>query len=301
MEPSSNQTTLSLSSPVTIDSDDDIDDTDIVDLTADLPEDKKPKIIVGIDPGPVNCGVCEYDIENDIPLALYHISFRGHQKKEDGIKIHNLIEAVRNFILDKYDGWKEKNAIIGVEDQIAGRLEKREFGNINGETDAIQYGIQALLGKNMCTSIAPRLVKCHFRQFFPKVEEISGETSFDKQKRQYRSDKNQALKEGQDFVPLNMKIQFKSYALDKNIKIDKTVKPDPYDALWICKYMSDTVKGRPSYSQIKKQKKKEESQKRREESKKKREEEKKNKSTPKKRKSSNNNNDSFTKYINIEE
>jgi len=212
----------------------------------------KTKKIVGIDPGPVNCGVCIYDLENDCPISIERISFREKNTFDEKGKKEvvdpgsaKLLDNVAAFINERFDDWKDNNVKVFIEDQVAGRKDKGdESGVIHGEVSAVQYGIQALLGSKMCCVVAPRSVKCHFRQYFPQVEEREDEAKFQHKKRQYQSDKQNAIKNGKQFVPMH---------ISEVIKKDKK-RDDYYDSLWICKWASDVMKGKPGYKESEKMK-----------------------------------------------
>ena len=231
-------------------------DDDIIDLTIDHTPAEKYGIIVAFDPGPVNCGVCMYDVDNEKVLSMQRISFRDKiPRGENGLKTDTdlgnvkLIDSVRDYVMDNYDGWKSKGVRVFVEDQVAGRKDKGDgYSSLNGETTAIQYSLQALLGSDMCMCVGPRQVKTHFRDHFPQVEERENEPHNVLLRRQYAADKQNAVKNGRQFV---------SAPMLQEIWKDKK-RDDYFDAMWICRYMSDVMRGRPSYSAKRKAAEKEE-------------------------------------------
>lgn len=195
-----------------------------------------PSYIIGIDPGPVNCGVCLFDVKREVPIEMDVISFREKRKKTDkqSLGYSGIMEAVKEYVRPKVEKWMSSNTLVGVEDQVVGRMGGRkgkQHNVLNGETSCIQYAIQALVPSEMFATVSPSAVKNRYRDDFPIVGKDGD---------QYASDKKNAIINGRKYVP------------DKMMKALGKKKDDALDAFWICKYLNDLLKKKPTCAQKKK-------------------------------------------------
>lgn len=226
----------------------DIDDIEIPFHNPDapihlIPADERPELVVGMDPGETNFAYCEMDVARRKVVHVEKLAFREKLRKDapkEKFKGHgDMLANVGQFLSEKMPYWKQKRAMVFVEDQIAGRLDTKSGKSrfTKGGVSAVQWFIEGTLSSNGigCRAIRPRDLKCHFREYFPSADE-DGE--------QYSENKKWAVINGRQFMP--GKFQFYIDQQDK--------KDDCYDAMWVAKYGLEMLEGRPSYSVRQKQK-----------------------------------------------
>ena len=185
-------------------------------------------IIFGVDPGPVNCGFCEYDATNGEVIELERLSFRkknvlgynGKKKSADtDIGNVNVIDKVVDFIMKNKDRFKDK--LIFVEDQ------QRD----NKEVLAVQHTFQAIFGSRNCFPVAPAAIKACYSDFFPRKEGTESMTPAKRKEVQYAFDKRNAIKGGRKFVPKKVRDDYEQKNPEK--------KDDAYDAFWVAKFAAE--------------------------------------------------------------
>ena len=224
-----------MDSPIVIDSDE---------TEAELESERKPPsrprdgVVIGVDPGSVNCGICAYDTTTGEALSLHRVEFRastakGKGKAGDGDQSDlgnaHLIENVFKYVRRHPDLFRGR--LVFVEDQHRYQEEKRQ--RFSKEVLAVQHALQALLGFDWCVPVAPRGVKAYFGEYFPEKPGISSLPADKRQAAQYAYDKRNAVKNGRRFVPLRVQDEYDEENPDK--------KDDAYDAYWIARYGAERL------------------------------------------------------------
>ncbi len=194
-------------------------------ISIDLATDDDDQIVIGIDPGSVNCGLCQYNVDEDVPRSMHRICFRkSYHNDEKGNKPKSafdtgnvkLIDSVVDFILKNKHLFEGK--IVFIEDQKGD----------SKEILAVQHAFQAILGRKRCIPIKASSMKCAYSDYFPKkpgIEKLSRER---RMQVQYAYDKSNAIKNGRKLVPYSVRKKFEGANPDK--------KDDGYEAYWLAKY-----------------------------------------------------------------
>lgn len=184
-------------------------------------------ILWGIDPGPVNCGMCKYDATRGVALELKRVEFRQSQRMgENGrrraadtdLGNAQLVNSVSQYIL-----------VTAAED-FAGCLVPTEVQppDANREAVAVQHAFQALMGSDKCLPVSPHAVKAHFSEYFPAKPGVPRNSA-----EQYRYDKRNAIVNGRRFVPRRVR--------DKYERENPQKKDDGYDAYWIARFAAERL------------------------------------------------------------
>lgn len=152
------------------------DDDDIVDLTIPAKPYKQVslsyrkaenppmgRIITAIDPGPVNCGICMFDVDNYRVIRLRQVAFRERSTK---ITHGQLCDSVRAYVKNDPDKFFTESSKVYIECQEVGDTKKLD--NV-----VIQIAVQTLLTTSGCVVIPSNTVKCYFRRFFPLMEGLT--------------------------------------------------------------------------------------------------------------------------------
>lgn len=207
-------------------------DSDIYDITTDrviIVPDKRPKekrliqsvlgkrpdsishtlardgdiLITGIDPGPVNCGICLFNVTQKRVVACKALRFR--ETNED-VSVEELIESVRQYVTRDPDGYFRRSKNVYVEQQ------RDNLPNLS-----IQYTIQALVGYPKCSFVQSNAVKCKFAEHFPETT--------------WEENKKYAVKSGiKTMSPEELAI------MPRKGKRKKSFDHNCFDAVWIARY-----------------------------------------------------------------
>ena len=190
-----------------------------------IEEEKFDVIIFGIDPGSVNCGLCEYNATKNLVIKLERISFRnkisldwnGNKKSEDtDIGNARIIENVVDYLNDA----RFKDKLVFIENQKGDNL----------EVLSVQYAFQTIFNKN-CIPVAPHAIKACYSNYFPSKPGIENLSQNKRKEAQYRFDKTNAIKSGRIFVPKDVRLKYETENPDK--------KDDAYDAYWVARFASE--------------------------------------------------------------
>lgn len=194
---------------------------------------KEGQVIIGIDPGPVNCGECTIRVTSSEMRVekLKRIQFRepGADTSDFGAGV---IDAVTKWVTD-HAHWFANGEIIFIENQ---RPDAGTRGTRTGQANdflrvealAVQHAFMTLFGKDRCIVVAPHAVKARYSQHFPRVPDYNTPKG---RAAQYRADKRNAILAGRTLTPTEVRDRYER----KNPK----KKDDAYDALWLAKYGAD--------------------------------------------------------------
>lgn len=194
----------------------------------DLTVDSNDQIIIGVDPGSVNCGLCQYNVTEDVPRSMHRICFRkSYHNDERGKKPKEafdtgnakLIDSVADYIIGHKRIFEGK--MVFIEDQKGD----------SKEILAVQHTFQAILGSKRCVPVKPSSIKCTYSDYFPKKPGIEKLPREKRMQAQYAHDKLNAKKNGRKLVPYSVRHKFEKANPDK--------KDDGYDAFWVGKYASE--------------------------------------------------------------
>ncbi len=192
-------------------------------------------LVVGIDPGAVNCGVCLYNATLGRAVRLLRAQFRdsvtlnasGQRRAADSDPgCARVIEAVRRFVCDNPELFAlERTSFVFIEDQPTLGEDPSVGSNShkNREVMAVQFAFQTVLGPLRCIPVAPRAVKAYFGDVFPRVPNAAPGSA-----EQYRADKQNAIVRGREMVPADVRLRYEQQ--------NPTKKDDGYDAFWIAAY-----------------------------------------------------------------
>ncbi len=191
------------------------------------------QVIIGIDPGPVNCGECTIRVTGSEMRVekLKRIQFRepGSDTSDFGAGV---IDAVTQWVAD-HAHWFANGEIIFIENQ---RPDACTRGTRTGQANdflrvealAVQHAFMTLFGRERCIVVAPHAVKARYSQHFPRVPDYNTPRG---RAAQYRADKRNAVLAGRELTPAVVRNRYE----EKNPK----KKDDAYDALFIAKYGAD--------------------------------------------------------------
>ena len=206
-----------------------------------ISDDETDTIVFGVDPGTVNCGICEYNVTAGRARRLERIQFRssraeGDKESEDPGNA-KIVDSVVAYLFDneeRFDG-----RLFFVEDQNTYQQEGRQ--KHCREVLAVQHTLQAILGSENCIAVSPSSVKSEFGEHFPKKPDLQALPSAKRTKAQYAHDKRSAVTAGRKLVPPAVR---EAYELANPGKRD-----DAYDAFFVALYGAtrwfDRVDGAP--------------------------------------------------------
>ncbi len=192
-------------------------------------------IVIGVDPGSVNCGICAYNTVTGEAVSLHRVEFRaskaGGKAGNDQSDLGNahVIENIFDYVRRHPKLFRRR--LIFVEDQHRYQEEKRQ--RYSKEVLAVQHAFQALFGIQWCIPVAPRGVKAYFGEYFPEKPGISSLPPGKRQAAQYAHDKRNAVENGRKFVPLDVQKKYDDENPGK--------KDDAYDAYWIARYGAERL------------------------------------------------------------
>lgn len=116
-------------------------------------------LILAIDPGPVNCGMCVFSITKKMAVKSKPVAFR---QTNESISVEVLIDRVKKYVAEDPDGLFSRCCYVYVEQQ-----------DNNRSNLAIQYCIQTLLGSSICRVVQSSAVKARYKKYFPDEEKKS--------------------------------------------------------------------------------------------------------------------------------
>jgi len=220
---------------------DDIEE--VSDSSSEEEQDSGDFIIVGIDPGSVNCGFCEYNVTKGKAIKLERVPFRSqHLLDSNGRKASEDTDLGNAKIIRTITKYVEENKthfdkrLIFIENQKGDNM----------EVLAVQYAFQTLF-PHTCSPVAPHAIKSCYSDYFPKKPHTEGLSPPRRQEAQYRYDKKNAIKNGRRFVPSKVRIAYDIENPDG--------KEDGYDAYWITRFAADYLVDIESGELMKKPKK----------------------------------------------
>lgn len=202
----------------------DSDSPTLIDLTSD----KEDQIIIGIDPGSVNCGLCQYNVTKEVPRSMHRICFRkSYHTDEKGKKPKSAFDTGNVKLIDSVVNYISKNKAVFEGKMVFIEDQKGD----SKEILAVQHAFQAILGAERCIPVKPSSIKCAYSDYFPKKPGIE-KLSYEKRMQvQYAYDKTNARKNGRSLVPYSVRSKFE--------RANPTKKDDGYDAFWVGKYASE--------------------------------------------------------------
>ena len=219
-----------------------IEDSDDTEVESEPERERKSKhgprdgVVIGVDPGSVNCGICAYNTVTGEAVSLHRVEFRaskagGKAGNDDQSDLGNahVIENIFDYVRRRPKLFRRR--LIFVEDQHRYQEEKRQ--RYSKEVLAVQHAFQALFGFAWCIPVAPRGVKAYFGEYFPEKPGISSLPPGKRQAAQYAHDKRNAVKNGRRFIPLRVQEKYDDANPGK--------KDDAYDAYWIARYGAERL------------------------------------------------------------
>lgn len=180
--------------------------------------------LYGIDPGPVNTGLCEYDATHGRVRSLERVQFRESGAGHDDLGSARLISQVTAWI-NKNVG-RFTDSLIFIENQPP-----ESYGQ---EGQAIQHTFQALFG-DRCIPVNPASYKARYGEYFPRHPMYDTFPLHRRAANQKEYDRKNAILSGKQFVPEAIRREYEQ----KNPKKHD----DAYEAYWIARFGNDFMFG----------------------------------------------------------